>query len=394
MRLFIYSDVHISRTSSILPIVSEMPDYTYRQNMIVKTAKWMSDLIKQNGIIDLIVNLGDTFDQNTLTSYDIDTASEFIKMFPKNKPHLILCGNHEMLNGRYNALKLFDNIDGVDVVDTPTVIENLLFLPYCDYKDLDLSNYNGSKYAFMHHDIYGSQIAPDRTLDFGIEQDSLSKFTKVFNGHVHASSKFSNIVNVGSVTTHSFADSPVSVPKCYIFDTYTQELQEFENYNCPLFRKVKVDTIQELKNYLDKNVINSMWKYVLHIECDFEIKEEVADLIKGNKNILNYKITTKSIKQDEQVQTNTENLVIESNLDIKQSFKDFLNTGVELRYPMNLFEEVVGETQKPQEEINVNDMPKYNTEQVINKWAEQCGIEKENQDNIENTTSANINTLF
>lgn len=162
MKLFMYSDVHISRTSSILPIKSEDERYTYRQNMIIKTAEWMSELIK-NEKADMILNLGDTFDQNTITSYDVETASEFFKRFPQDREHIILCGNHEMLNDKDNVLKLFNNINRTQVIDTPTAIDNLLFIPYCDYKDLDMSNYNGSDYLFLHHDIYGSQIAPRKS---------------------------------------------------------------------------------------------------------------------------------------------------------------------------------------------------------------------------------------
>lgn len=344
MKLFIYSDVHISRTSSILPITSDNPLYTYRQKMIIDTAEWMSNLIRELNP-DMIINLGDTFDQNTVTSYDVETASEFFKRFPQDREHIVLCGNHEMLNDKYNVLKLLNNIDRIQVIDTPTAIDNLLFIPYCDYKDLDLSNYNGSDYLFMHHDIYGSQIAPGRELDFGISQSDLSKFKKVFNGHVHASSKFANIINVGSITTHSFADSPESYPKCYLFDTETQELHECINIICPLFRKIKVDTIQELNDYLGR--AESIWKYILHIDCAFEIKDEVERIVSENKSILNYKITTKSIKQE--IEHQVGEVKIESNLDVKQSFKDFLNTGIELRYPMNLYNEVIGETQKPQE---------------------------------------------
>lgn len=189
-----------------------------------------------------------------------------------------------------------------------------------------------------------------RALDFGIEQSSLSKFKMVFNGHVHAASKFGNIQNVGSVTTHSFADSPEAYPTCYIFDTETMELKKFYNTNCPLFRKIKVDTIQELKDYLGK--ADPVWKYILHIDCDFEIKEEVEKIVADNKAILNYKITTKSIKQEEEQPV--EEIKLESNLDVRQSFKDFLNTGVELRYPMNLYSEVIDEKQK--EEIQDNDV--------------------------------------
>lgn len=159
MKLFLYSDVHISRTSSILPITSDVQDFTYRQNMIIKTAEWMADLIR-NEKADMIINLGDTFDQNTVTSFDIETASEFFKRFPQDREHLVLCGNHEMLNDKHNVLKLLNNIDRIQVIDTPTAIDNLLFIPYCDYKDLDISNYSGSDYLFLHHDIYGSQIAP------------------------------------------------------------------------------------------------------------------------------------------------------------------------------------------------------------------------------------------
>lgn len=387
MRLFIYSDVHISRTSSILPITSSYRKYTYRQDMIVKTAQWMTDIIQQNNV-DMIINLGDTFDQNTITSYDIDTASEFFKVFQYlNKQHIILCGNHEMLNTDYNVLKLLDNIQGIQVIDTPTVIDNLLFLPYCDYKDLDLSNYNGSDYAFMHHDIYGSKISANRILDFGIEKDSLSKFKKVFNGHVHACSKFANIVNVGSITTHSFADSTDSVPTCYIFDTVTQELKEFENKICPLFRKIKIDTIEEANDYI-KEAENSTYNFILQVECDFEMKNDIEALLQNCNKILNYKIVTKSIKQEEQNQNS--NITLESNLDIKQSFKDFLNSGVELRYPMNLYNVVIGEV-KGQEEVNVNDITNYDTGEVINTWEAKCGIENKSQENMDKISNKSSN---
>lgn len=363
MKLFIYSDVHISRTSSILPLTSDLKDYTYRQRMIINTAQWMQELISQLKP-NMIINLGDTFDQNTLTSYDLDNASIFFKKLYSDIPHLVLCGNHEMLNERYNAIKLLDNIPNIQVIDTPTAIDNLLFIPYCDYNDLDLSNFNGSDYAFMHHDIYGSRVSPTNVLDFGIPQDSLGKFKKVFNGHVHASSKFSNIINVGSITTHSFADSSDSVPTCYLFDTETEELNEYTNHNCPLFRKINVDNIEQLNTEL--GILDNRFSYVLHLDCDYDIKEQVSDKVKEMSNIITYKITTKSIKQEDN-STKPEDIKLESNLDVMKSFKDFLSTGVELKYPMNLYNDILKEDNK----------------------------DVKSDDKFENTTSANImNTLF
>ena len=64
MRILMYSDLHISKTSSILPLSSDNPKYSYRQNMIIETGKYLANLVKQEKP-DMIINLGDTFDQHT-----------------------------------------------------------------------------------------------------------------------------------------------------------------------------------------------------------------------------------------------------------------------------------------------------------------------------------------
>ena len=68
LKIFIYSDLHISKTSSILPLTFD-DVHTYRQNMIIETGKFLVKQIKELNP-DIIVNLGDTFDNHTLTSYD------------------------------------------------------------------------------------------------------------------------------------------------------------------------------------------------------------------------------------------------------------------------------------------------------------------------------------
>ena len=42
MKIFMYSDVHISKTSSIMPNNSDNK-YTYRQNMIIETGKYLNN---------------------------------------------------------------------------------------------------------------------------------------------------------------------------------------------------------------------------------------------------------------------------------------------------------------------------------------------------------------
>lgn len=86
MKILIYSDLHISRTSSILPMLSNSL-YTYRQKMILFTGTWLTDIAKKEQP-DLIINLGDTFDQHTISSYDIDLASKFFSNFTQNVKHI------------------------------------------------------------------------------------------------------------------------------------------------------------------------------------------------------------------------------------------------------------------------------------------------------------------
>ena len=141
MKIFMYSDLHISKTSSILPNIDNSL-YTYRQQMILDTGKYLAKLVKLEKP-DLIINLGDTFDQHTVTSYDIKIASEFFSNFLQfNIPHYVLVGNHEMLNRNFNAVDLLNNISNITVIsENQTIqIENenvkLAFLPYCDYNEI------------------------------------------------------------------------------------------------------------------------------------------------------------------------------------------------------------------------------------------------------------------
>lgn len=138
-----------------------------------------------------------------------------------------------------------------------------------------------------------------------------------------------------------------------------------------MFRKIDVDSIEQLSTEL--GVLDNRFSYVLHLDCDYDIKEQVSDRIKEMSNVVTYKVTTKSIKQ-EGSNVKPEDIKIESNLDVMKSFKDFLGTGVDLRYPMNLY----------------NDVLKEDNKDVISN-----GKFENTTSNLLNTASANtINTLF
>ena len=353
MKILIYSDLHISRTSSILPASTDSK-YTYRQQMILKTAEFLENVVMQT-LPDLIINCGDTFDQHTITSYDVEVASQFFSHFDMiNIPHLVLVGNHEMINENFNAIALLDNISNIKVISQDTSINSneiipntnikLAFLPYCDFKSI--TSFPEGDYLFSHQDIAGSCIRGDFKLPDGLDSNVLkTKYKLVFNGHIHKSSIFNNVINVGSITTHSFSDDENTIPQCYLFDTDTNNLTAFKSNCCPLFRHHQVQTVLDLTNYLDS--LDKLYTYVLHITCPYEIKEEVKQILSAANYIVNSRITVK-IENATLLESKAElqnDINLQSNIDIKHSFTDFLNTITIDKYPKNMYLDVLKEVE-------------------------------------------------
>ena len=358
MKIFMYSDLHISKTSSILPLTSSNSKYTYRQNMIIETGKYLANIIDEVKP-DVIINLGDTFDQHTITSYDIEVASEFFKCFKYiNIPHIVLVGNHEMINYDYNAIKILSNIDNITVVTEPTSVDlslisvfskdaaivqsadnkvysaKIALLPYMEFKDI--LDFPDGDFLFSHIDIMGMKIRGDYELPEGISVEQLSKYRLVFNGHIHKPSIKGNIVNVGSISTHSFSDDNEAVPQCYLFDTETLNLQTFKPKMCPLFRKLSIHNMEELNTQLHN--LDTDYKYVIQLTCPFEIKQEVREYLSNQDSVLAFRLNI--VVSKEQQHTNTADVEIQSNIDIKKSFKEFLDT-TELKYPKGLYLDIL-----------------------------------------------------
>ena len=359
MKIFMYSDLHISKTSSILPLTSNNSKYTYRQNMIIETGKYLAEIIDEVKP-DLIINLGDTFDQHTITSYDIDVASEFFKCFRYiSIPHLVLVGNHEMINYDYNAIKILSNINNITVITEPSTIDldfiatlhpdsaipsqsangemqsvKIALMPYMEYKDI--LDFPDGDFLFSHIDIMGMKIRGDYELPDGVSAEQLSKYKLVFNGHIHKPSIKGNIVNVGSISTHSFADDNEAVPQCYVFDTQTLNLQTFKPTMCPLFRKVEIQSAEDLSKYIDD--LDNKYKYILQITCPFEIKENIKQMLDTQTLILAHRLNVKV--DNTKIAEENSNVEIQSKVDIKKSFREFLDT-MELKYPKELYLDVL-----------------------------------------------------
>lgn len=338
MKILLYSDLHISKTASIMPIQIDNSKFTFRQQKIIELGKLLSKSIKDNNI-DLIINCGDTFDSQINDSSNIECASEFFEQFNDiNIPHYLIVGNHEMLNDKFNSVSILNNINNIKVIREPQIfnIDNkeFAFMPYQDYRDIkELPN---GDFLFSHIDIEGSPLN-DKVILPGLNKSILKKYKLVFNGHVHKDSIIENVINLGSCTTHSFSDANDFIPKYYIFDSDTFNLTPYKINLFPLFRKIEINNIEELNNYLSK--LNNNYSYILNINCPFELKDSIQEILSKDNNIINYKITTKI---SEKLNENIEKPIVDvnNNIDIKKEFDNFIKTQ-DLSYPINLYQDII-----------------------------------------------------
>ena len=251
-----------------------------------------------------------------------------------------------MINSDFNAVALLNNIKNITVVSEPYSVDymgiKLAFLPYCDYNYL--LTYPEGDILFSHNDIQGSTVRGDFKLPDGIETQTLKRYKVVFNGHIHKPSIFENVINVGSITTHSFSDDNDFIPQCYIFNTETMKMENvIQSTACPLFRKIEVKDTNQLNDRIQEFRSQQYYKFVLQVTCPYNIKEDIKQILDNTDIIVSYRLSVKTDKTDNEINKP----VIESfnNIDIKQNFNQFLET-LDLKYPLDVYKTVL-------EEVNI-----------------------------------------
>lgn len=225
IRFLIYTDLHCSKSSSIMPIYSGDKIYTTRLKMIVQTGQWLAELADQRDV-DIIVNGGDTFDSHTVSSEELTAMSDFMSPFDKKRRHIIIAGNHDISDRESNfaSANILRTIENVEVYNTPTRInEYLSVLPFIKAEDVSHEILSGIKNRLLvsHIDIKGSMLRPDYIMDTGVDKELLAEYFEfVANGHLHTAEKIATskhyVSNIGSVSSSSFNDSNEYYPSAVI----------------------------------------------------------------------------------------------------------------------------------------------------------------------------------
>lgn len=345
MKVLIYSDLHCSYTSSILPLYSGKKDiYTTRLRMIIETGEWLSSLAAEKNV-NLIINGGDTFDSTIVKTEELNAIREFFEKFEKlSIDHFVIVGNHEKVNENFNASTILSGFKNITVIKEPQKINEFIsVLPYVDSKEINSSILTpiSNQLLVSHIDIQGSCLRDSYILDSGVNPELLAEFFEfTANGHLHTAELLettkNSVWNIGGVSSISFVDNQEYIPSAVIYDTESKSFERFNNPNSILFRRASIDSVSDLMKFL-KN-LDKNYKYVLMVKyTNVDSKSEIETALSKNRKILAWKLVNTFIANPTKETVGSVDLV---NLDVPKKFTEFLET-IELPYPKAKYKEIL-----------------------------------------------------
>lgn len=166
--------------------------------------------------VDRIVFMGDQFHNHSVVRLEVlNFWTSSIPKLTKQCNVVFLVGNHDICGDKekereMNANDVLASLPNVIVVQKPTVLDSMCFVPFTSDKKLfiDEVNESGCDIVFCHQTFNGAKYdngfyAPD-----GIEQNDL-KCSTVFSGHVHTKMKIGKVTYVGSPRWMTASDANV-----------------------------------------------------------------------------------------------------------------------------------------------------------------------------------------
>lgn len=378
MKIGIYSDLHISRNNGIMPLYlgQNKNGYTTRLDICKNTMGYMHQIFEQENV-DVIINCGDTFNSHTVTSDELKCFSEIYgnRLYDNNysrAKEYILIGNHDKFNDSFSSLDLlnFFNTFDIQLIDEfewySTENVDIYMIGYFKSEEFYqkvqemLEKYprqHEKAILCMHGDINGSTLFGTKKITNQIDNVDLFKnFDIVINGHIHCSEIIKSkdnekmIFNIGSIMSHSFADSNNHIGSFYVYDTETDEWKKFINPYQILFRYYIIESEEDLLNVRDKLSIlqNDNLQVILKIKCKSKFKDIVEDFLSKHctnviscKYILIYDIESSSNEESPSIKTNNMSTNINISGNIKNEFISFLKTSGELKYDLQDYEMIV-----------------------------------------------------
>lgn len=322
MKIGIVGDVHWSKYSSI--VRSRGEKYSTRLENCIQSINWAEQVFHDNQC-DLIVYLGDFFDNNSLSAEELSALND-LKW--NQIPHKFLVGNHEMgMNDlSISSSHVFNLCPNSEVMDTAKMEYSegvcLQYLPYIledNRESLEFYIRDKNCILFSHNDLknvqMGKFISP-----FGFDLDEIEQNCLIcFNGHLHNGSKVTEkIINVGNLTGQNFSEDALTYQhKIFVFDTDTMGCEEYINPHALNFVKLDMTSEQDVDSIL--STVLDMPNVVCTLKLDSEESEKYLEEL-YTKAIAYRTIIQPTTKGVEGIQHTFESLSVNH----LESFKEYI----------------------------------------------------------------------
>ena len=292
-KIALFTDIHWGKKNNSKIHNQDCLDY----------CNWFCSQVRKNPDISHVGFLGDWFESRSSINIEtLEMSYQGLKMVNDlNKPVFFIVGNHD-LHKRHtrdiHSVNIFNEVPNVQVIDRPTVIDNILFSPYLfedEYKKLirfnDLWAWFGH-FEFRNFVITGYNVlmqhGPDHSLFTGPK--------KIFSGHFHKRQIKDNIVYIGNTFPMDFGDTSDNERGMAIYDVLEDKVH-FENWDeCPKYYKTTLSKVVEDDwNPLPKMKV----KCLVDIDINYTDAQEIKTVMLETYNLREFILEENKVAKQE-----------------------------------------------------------------------------------------------
>ena len=247
-RAIIVSDTHFGARNSSHEWLEIMKSY-FRDFFI--------PLLKKNykeG--DFVMHCGDVFDsRHSLNLLVMNEAIDIFEEISKIMPVVVILGNHDIYrkdSNEINSTKSLKWIPNVFIYEEPEVLKiaekKVLLMPWRKSVEDEVKCIveNEANYMFCHTEVKGLKMGKYTESEHGIQLDILSKFTRIYSGHIHYTQNSKNFRMVGC--PYQMTRSDIGNEKgIWTIDFESGEEQYFVNDSSPKFVRILFEKVLEME---------------------------------------------------------------------------------------------------------------------------------------------------
>ena len=290
MRFIYIADVHLSLYGQD-PYIQGIPERLFNLNKVLRQ---IADYALEHKILYIIIG-GDVFHTKSIIhsmaqSILLDYVNEYTK---KGLIFIMIDGNHDMSSKSgdgVSALKCFDSIVGVEMIHTPIVMENILFVPW-NAKTMEDAIKKGSQdYLISHFGLNEAELNSGISIVSDMGLTDLRQYKHCYLGHYHKGQTVSNVTYVGSIMQMDWGEKN-EVKRFLVIDTLQGTCEEIptagykKHYELELTSENKNDVITQARQLQEDGHHVKINK--LEVVDDSDIVEEFRIVDKTERDITN-----------------------------------------------------------------------------------------------------------